>query len=66
MTRYEIKKWMLINVDRFIDRRTREVNTTKMTETWNIECNGTEMISEDHIAWEVAVDVQEKVDSRRY
>lgn len=62
MTRLQIKKWMLLNVERFIDE-CREVDCTKMVETWDIECDsGAATLDENHIAWDVAIEVAEKVE----
>ena len=63
MTRYEIKKWMLLNADRFLDKQTNELNTTLMVETWDLECaSGKDTLDSDHIAWSIAVDVSEHLD----
>ena len=53
-----IRRWMLANVDRFIDRRTGEIDCTSMVETWDNETqNGGVTTDPDHIAWDVAVEV---------
>ena len=64
MTRLQIKKWMLLNIERFIDI-CGEVDCTGMVEAWDIECdNGKATLDENHIAWEVAIVVKEQVESR--
>lgn len=57
---YSIKKWMLLNMDRFVDPQTGEVNCTSMVETWDIECaNGDATLDPDHEAWDIAVQVSD-------
>ena len=56
MSRYEIKKWMLFNADRFME--SGELNLTKIVEAWDIECDsGEATVDSDHPAWEVALEV---------
>lgn len=65
MTKYEIKKWMLLNADRFIDKSTNEIDFTQMVEAWDNECdNGKATLDSDHIAWSIAVDVSDLLDKK--
>lgn len=57
-TKKEIAKWMISNVDRFVDKRTGEVDCTTMVETWDRETqDGGVTTDPDHEAWDVAVHV---------
>lgn len=63
--RQHIRRWMIANVDRFIDD-CNEVNTTLMVETWDCEMSDGGVTSDpDHMAWDVAVWVAEVEDKRR-
>lgn len=56
-----IYKWMIENVENFRDRKTGEINCTKMVEAWDDEeGDGTETLDELHPAWDIAVDVAEE------
>jgi hypothetical protein len=53
-----VRRWMRANRARFEDRRTGEVDMTRMVETWDIETqDGGVTTDPDHVAWEVAVEV---------
>lgn len=54
-----------MNVDNFIDNSTGEVNCTALVEAWDRQCDsGEATLDENHIAWEVAVEVAEKVENK--
>ena len=60
----EISAWMARNADRFVDRRTGEVNLTALVEAWDRETqDGGVTTDPDHVAWEIAVDVAAEVES---
>jgi hypothetical protein len=53
--RNRIRRWMMINLSRFVDEKTNEVDTTKLVETWDIECStGESTLDANHPAWEIA------------
>jgi hypothetical protein len=63
MTRTQIRKWMLNNAERFMDRHTGEINCTALTEAWDSETqNGAVTLDPDHVAWDVAVQVSDAVE----
>lgn len=65
MSRYEIKQWMLLNLDRFIDPKTKELNSTALTEAWDQETqDGTQTLDPDHMAWEVDAEIAMKVEKQ--
>lgn len=58
-TEKQIKRWMLENHKRFIDRRTGELDCTTMVEVWDIENDQLgETLDSTHIAWDIAVEVE--------
>lgn len=58
-----IRHWMRANADRFVDRRTGEVDCTRMVEAWDHETqDGGVTTDPDHEAWAVAVEVSEEVE----
>lgn len=60
-----IRRWMVENVDRFIDA-CNEVNATLMVETWDTEVSdGSATLDPDHIAWDVGAEVAIAEDGRR-
>jgi hypothetical protein len=51
-----IGKWMRANLERFRDKRTGEVNTTLLVETWDIECaTGSDTLDPNHVAWDLVL-----------
>jgi hypothetical protein len=56
--RNRIKRWMAINLSRFVDEKTNEVDATKMVEIWDMECStGESTLDSDHPAWEIASEI---------
>lgn len=56
--RNRVKRWMLINLSRFVDE-CNEVNTTAMVEAWDNECGtGLETLADHHPAWEIASEMR--------
>jgi hypothetical protein len=61
----EIRRWMLAHGTEHIDNRTNELNMTSLVEAWDeAEGTGEETLDENHIAWEIAVDVKDKVEGK--
>lgn len=56
----EIRRWMRANNERFVDRKTGEVNMTEMVETWDREqSTGGSTLDTNHVAWDVATEFVE-------
>ena len=54
-----IRNWMLEHIEEFIDENTGEVNCTDMVEGWDREISdGEQTLNPDHIAWDIAVEVE--------
>lgn len=57
----EIRRWMRLNVERFIDKKTGEVDMTRMVEVWELEATAGEGTTDpDHPAWFVAAKIAEE------
>lgn len=62
-TRTSIRSWMIKNADRFMDRRTGELNTTALTEAWDFETQtGGVTLDPNHEAWDVAVAIADRLE----
>jgi hypothetical protein len=54
-----IKTWMYAHLHEHIDKQTNELNCTSLVEAWDSECStGNETLDMNHIAWDIAIDIQ--------